>query len=175
MSREASEQLDADRAAQGDVEAFERLYRRHLASVHRLASWMLGQEGVEDAIQEVFVRAWTKLDLFQGRSSFGTWLRRLAVNVIVRHRGRLADRPSLDARKESTWHSFPGLRMDLEAAVATLPEGARLVFVLHDVEGFKHCEIAAALGISASGSRAQLHRARTLLRRFLDGMEGREQ
>lgn len=168
-----SERFDAARAARGDVEAFERLYRRHLPSIHRLAGWLLATRETDDVIQEVFVRAWTKMELFQGRSTFGTWLRRLAVNVIRRHRRRL-NRPGHDPEGSGgieTRNSAPlpeGLRIDLENAVATLPDGAREVFVLHDVEGLKHREIASALGIAASTSRVQLHRARMLLRRFLD-------
>lgn len=160
------------RAAGGDIAAFESLYRRHVASVHRLACWMLAGAETEDIIQDVFVRAWTKLKLFNGRAAFGTWLHKLAVNVILRHRERqeakssrlgvLSESPPQGARLSS-----PGLRMDLEAAIATLPPRARDVFVLHDIEGWKHVEIAEALGISPSTSRAQLHRARMLLRRFL--------
>ena len=173
IAEKSAQSTDATLAAQGDMEAFERLYRSQLAAIHRLASWMLGRAEVDDAIQEIFVRAWTRLDLFRGKSAFGTWLRRLAVNVLVRYRGRVRGRQSRqvcleEAAGQGALSASVSLRMDLEAALATLPKGARQVFVLHDVEGYKHDEIASALSISPSTSRAQLHRARSLLRRFLN-------
>jgi RNA polymerase sigma-70 factor (ECF subfamily) len=141
----------------------------------------------EELTQDVFVRAWDKLALFRGESAFSTWLHRLAVNVVLHRRKadgvRRSRYTSSDEAEDdggsieaaATAHvsphrsgaAGPGDRMDLEAAIAGLPPGARRVFVLHDVEGYKHEEIAGMLGITAGGSKAQLHRARLLLREAL--------
>lgn len=167
---------DAAQAAAGDRRAFERLYRAHVDRVFALCARMTADRALaEELTQDVFVRAWEKLALFRGDSSFGTWLHRLAVNVVLNHRvadgrrrrhfdpdddGDAGDR--FPARALS-----PGVRMDLERAITALPRGARRVFVLHDVEGYTHEEIGAFLGITAGGSKAQLHRARLLLREAL--------
>jgi RNA polymerase sigma-70 factor (ECF subfamily) len=166
---------DVRLAAGGDRRAFERLYRAHVGRVHSLCLRMVADRGTaEELTQDVFVRAWEKLALYRGESAFSTWLHRLAVNVVLNHRksegrrrGRLDDDPELlEGRAE---HAAPvGARMDLEQAIAKLPPGARRVFVLHDVEGFKHEEIADMLGVTSGGSKAQLHRARMLLREALD-------
>jgi RNA polymerase sigma-70 factor (ECF subfamily) len=151
------------------------VYRAHLGRVLNLARRMAGPDAAEELAQDVFVRAWLKLGSFRGESSFATWLHRLAVNVIVERfrtlgaeRGRfLADgEPVLDLTA-SPRASHYDLGMDLQAAIDRLPDGARAVFVLHDVEGYKHEEIADLLGITAGGSKAQLHRARHLLREAL--------
>lgn len=166
---------DVRLAAGGDRLAFERLYRRHAARVFALCARMVADRGeAEELTQDVFVRAWDKLSLFRGESAFSTWLHRLAVNVILNHRksaarlrGReIEDQDQLDARADRAAH--PGIRMDLEQAIAALPPGARRVFVLHDVEGYKHEEIADMLGVTSGGSKAQLHRARRLLREALN-------
>lgn len=171
--RGGSEVADARRAAGGDTEAFERLYRAHVARVNGLVCRMMGTEDAEDVTQEIFIRTWEKLDTFGGQSAFGTWLHRLAVNVILARRKRrsvqrqrsvtgedLSGFPSRPARPED--------RVDFERAVMLLPEGAREVFVLHDVEGYKHREIADMLDISAGTSKAQLHRARMALREHIE-------
>lgn len=164
---------DVALAAAGDAEAFERLYRRHVAKVHALARWLVGGNDVDDAVQEVFIRVWQKLGTFAGQSAFGTWLHRVAVNALLRRRetaGKLRarhveDEVALGAAMAPVRH--PDLQMAIERAVDTLPAGAREVFVLHDMEGYKHDEIAALLGIDPGTSRSQLHRARMLLRRVL--------
>lgn len=163
---------DVGHAAAGDAQAFERIYRRHAARIHSLCRRMLSPEEADDATQEVFIRAWEKLALFRGESAFGTWLYRLAVNLLLgrreqhaRHRDRFgadADVIVLPARRDR-----PDLRMDVEAALETLPRGAREVFVLHDVEGFTHEEIAGMLNVSPGTSKSQLHRARMSLRQHL--------
>jgi RNA polymerase sigma-70 factor (ECF subfamily) len=174
LTRPDSESHDIALATQGDADAFERLYRRHLARVAALARWLVGPDDVEDAIQEVFVRVWQKLGTFAGQSAFSTWLHRVAVNLLLRrrqvsgrHRDRFTDQEQ--APEPATPRSDPELRMSLEWAVGRLPAGARDVFVLHDVEGFKHEEIAGVLGIDPGTSRSQLHRARMLLRGHLGG------
>jgi RNA polymerase sigma-70 factor (ECF subfamily) len=128
----------------------------------------------EELSQEAFIRAWQKLGSFRGASAFSTWLHRLTVNVVLGHlrkAGRLQvldDERAADLaadRAESVAH--PGQTIDLERAITELPDGARTVFVLHDVEGFRHHEIAGLTGIAVGTSKAQLHRARKLLRKAL--------
>ncbi len=165
---------DVALAAGGDRAAFERLYRDHVGRVFSLCVRMSGDRvAAEELTQDVFVRAWEKLALFRGESAFSTWLHRLTVNVVLTARktsGRRATRDGGDDAVIDTLPAAPlapGDRMDLEAAIAKLPPGARRVFVLHDVEGYKHEEIADSLGITSGGSKAQLHRARMLLRQAL--------
>lgn len=164
---------DVMAAARGDRGAFERVYRAHADRVYSLCVRMLGDRVLADEVtQDVFVRVWQKLPGFRGESAFTTWLHRVAVNVILSRRkssgvqqGRLADEDALDAAPSRP--VAVGDRLDLEQAIAGLPNGARRVFVLHDVEGFTHEEIGVQLGITPGGSKAQLHRARMLLRAAL--------
>lgn len=166
--------VDATLAAAGDSRAFERLYRRHVNRIHAMARRMLNEEEADDVTQVIFIRTWDKLDTFRGESAFGTWLHRLAVNVILGRRGTLGTerRRFLEGDeivdRASGRAARPDLSMDFEAAIGQLPEGARQVFVLHDVEGFKHTEIAERLGIVPGTSKAQLHRARMALRQYLE-------
>jgi RNA polymerase sigma-70 factor (ECF subfamily) len=160
-------------AASGDVRAFEQLYELHLPRVHSLVRRMTGGRDTDEITQDVFVRVWQKLGSFRGDSAFGTWLHRLAVNVVIERfrtdatrRQRLVDGEGIF----DTLSSPPRPRdvsMDFEAALEKLPDGAREIFVLHDVDGYKHSEIAELLGISAGTSKAQLHRARMMLRKHL--------
>lgn len=165
---------DASLAAAGDPHAFERLYRTHVSRVHSLARRMTGGPETDELTQDIFVRAWQKLGTFRGESAFGTWLHRLAVNVILEHRRTLAVKMSRHHASDDAFEHLasrpatPDLAMDFEAAIEKLPDGARQVFVLHDVEGYKHREIAEALQISPGTSKTQLHRARMLLRRHLN-------
>lgn len=166
---------DVALAAGGDRGAFERLYRRHLNHVFSLCARMCGDRSVaEELTQDVFVRVWEKLGLYRGESAFGTWLHRVAVNVVLTHRksaavkrGRETD-DMVPIEERASRGSHPGVGLDLEHAIATLPPGARRIFVLFDVEGYRHEEIADMLGITVGGSKAQLHRARMLLREVLD-------
>jgi len=165
---------DVALAASGDSRAFERLYRGHVARVHSLARRMLGPAGADDVTQDVFVRAWHKLGTFRGEATFGTWLHRLAINVILAQRGTSAtERRRYDAR-ESTLEEAPARpqeteqTLDFEQAIAQLPDRARAVFVLHDVAGYKHAEIAGMLGIAPGTSKSQLHHARMALRDHLE-------
>jgi RNA polymerase sigma factor (sigma-70 family) len=167
---------DVTQAATGDTAAFERVYRAHVARVHGLARRMAGTEAADELTQDVFVRAWQKLSTFRGDSSFGTWLHRLAVNVIIeRFRTLGAQRDRFLADGEATLERLSSprasgdFRMDFERALERLPGAARKVFVLHDVEGFKHHEIGEMLGISAGTSKSQLHRARMLMRGHMEG------
>jgi RNA polymerase sigma-70 factor (ECF subfamily) len=162
-------------AAQGDASAFERLYRSHVARIHSLTRRMLGAHEADEVTQDVFVRTWQKLGQFRGDSAFSTWLHRLAVNVVIERRRTFAiqrDRFSDDQTALDLATVAPAradLKVDFEAAIEQLPPGAREIFVLHDVEGYKHREIGAMLDITTGTSKRQLHRARMLMRRYLSG------
>ena len=165
---------DVRLAAGGDVGAFERLYRRHVARVHSLVSRMLEPELADEVTQDVFVRVWAKLETFRGESAFGTWLHRVTVNLVLGHRKKLGIRrerylPDADAVIDRTSGGAPraAIGAEFEAGMRRLPERAREVFILHDVEGFKHREIAEMLGVTTGTTKAQLHRARMLMRQYL--------
>lgn len=169
------ETLLIQRVRSGDTAAFEQLYRRHAGRIYALCRRMTGNTSeAEDRTQEIFVRAWEKLPAFAGNSAFYTWLHRIAVNHLIsahrkqqsRVRLEQADEDAAPARHISPPNQLPQ-RIDLEAAIARLPERARLVFVLHDVEGYKHDEIAQLTGMAPGTSKAQTHRARKLLREML--------
>lgn len=173
------DETDVERAARGDRQAFERLYRLHVDRIYSLCTRMVGDRTrAEELTQDAFVRAWEKLAQFRGESAFGTWLHRLAVNVVLndrqtegRRRGRQDDSvEDVDTVAHGSVRAEvpPGLSIDLERAIAGLPPGARKVFVLHDVEGYTHDEIGELLGVTAGGCKAQLHRARLLLREALN-------
>jgi len=170
----ATTREEVAKAASGDVGAFERLYRAQVARVHSLARRMAGPAQADELTQDVFVRAWQKLGTFRGDSAFATWLHRLAVNVIIeRFRVKSAERLRL-VEGDDLFALTAGVpvkhaeRLGLEAALELLPPGAKRVFVLHDVEGYKHEEIAEMLGVTSGATKAQLHRARLLLREALN-------
>jgi len=169
-----AETTDAQRAAAGDHDAFERLYRGHVGRVHALARRMVGEDVAEDLTQEVFIRAWRKLGTFRGDAQFGTWLHRLAVNHLLSRRAatrkeeaRTLDGEGILERIVAPRRRGSAAALDLEGALRRLPAGAREVFVLYDVEGYAHEEIAELAGISVGTSKSQLHRARMLLRGYL--------
>lgn len=173
-SRRDSDAEVAARAATGDARAFERLYRAHAARVHSLARRMLRDDEADEATQDVFVRAWQKLGTFRGQAAFGTWLHRLAVNVLLSRRATRGLRERRQADDAAPLEhaagppATPELRLDVDDALARLPDGMRRVLVLHDIEGFRHEEIAAALGIAVGTSKSQLHRARMAMRSLLE-------
>jgi RNA polymerase sigma-70 factor, ECF subfamily len=164
---------DVALAAAGDGSAFERLYQTHVARIHSLTRRMLGSDHADEVTQDIFVRTWQKLGTFRGDSAFSTWLHRLALNVVIErrrsfaiYRGRMSDDPTaLDFATVPPARA--DLRVDFEHAIERLPPGAREIFVLHDVEGYKHREIAELLDITSGTSKRQLHRARMLLREQL--------
>jgi len=164
---------DVARAAAGDAIAFEAVYRAHLPRVYSLVRRMTAGRDADELTQDVFVRLWQKLGTFRGDSSFTTWLHRLAVNVVIERFRTEQVRRSRMVDGEDIFEMLPGpaqtrdLGMDFETALEKLPDGAREIFVLHDVEGYKHHEIATLLEISAGTSKAQLHRARMMLRKHL--------
>jgi RNA polymerase sigma-70 factor (ECF subfamily) len=166
--------VDVALAASGDATAFERLYHRHVPRVHSLARRMLDYDLADEVTQDVFVRAWQKLHTFRGEAAFGTWLHRLAINVILARRGNLGQQRQRFVDSDMPLEMMagravePGVGVDLERAMSRLPEGARQVFVLHDVEGYRHEEIATMLGLAEGTSKSQLHRARMALRQHLD-------
>jgi len=164
---------DVALAAAGDSSAFERLYRTHVARIHSLTRRMLGTHEADEVTQDIFVRTWQKLGQFRGESAFSTWLHRLAVNVVIERRRMFAinrERMADDASALDFVTVAPArgdLTVDFEHAIDQLPAGAREILVLHDVEGYKHREIASMLGIATGTSKRQLHRARMLMRRYL--------
>lgn len=160
------------RAREGDVGAFEALYRAHVGRVHAVCLRIAADSRTaEEFTQETFVRAWEMLGSFRGESAFGTWLHRIAVNTSLMnlraHRRRTALVGTADAEGFSVHTDDPHGTMDLEAAIASLPPQARAVFVLHDIEGYRHEEIAGAMDITSGTSKSQLHRARMLLKEML--------
>lgn len=168
---------DLVRQAQaGDQRAFREIYRQHAGRVYALCLRLTGDAAAaEERAQDVFVRVWQSLGSFRGESAFGSWLHRLTVNVVLMERrttGRRESRvaPAADPAvlEGAGRESAVGLNIDLERAIAELPEGAREVFVLHDIEGYPHAEIARLTGIAEGTSKAQLFRARRLLREKLD-------
>jgi RNA polymerase sigma-70 factor, ECF subfamily len=173
-SKSDSDAVDATLAASGDQHAFERLYRGHIGRIHSLARRMLSDDEADEAAQDVFVRAWEKLATFRGEAAFGTWLHRLAINVLLGRREKHGLRRQRFLDGDAVLETVPGRRgapetsMDMERAIALLPDGARQVFVLHDVEGYRHEEIAGMLGLATGTSKSQLHRARMTLRQHLD-------
>jgi RNA polymerase sigma-70 factor (ECF subfamily) len=170
----------AARCRAGEREACEELYRRHAPRVLALARRMVGPgEEAEDAAQDVFLAVFRKLESFRGESSLSTWLYRLAMNVCLdrlRSRGtrerKVTDAFDADdaghvAAPVVAGRLGPGTAIDLERAIAALPEAARAAFLLHDVEGFDHREVGAMLGIAEGTSKSQVHKARLRIRAFL--------
>jgi RNA polymerase sigma-70 factor (ECF subfamily) len=169
-------EADVALAAGGDASAFERLYQTHVGRIHSLTRRMLGTHDADEVTQDIFVRTWQKLAQFRGDSAFATWLHRLAVNVVIEKRRSFAiqrERMSDDPDALDMLTVLPGrgdLTVDFEHAIEQLPPGARQIFVLHDVEGYKHREIASMLEIATGTSKRQLHRARMLMRKHLGGL-----
>lgn len=168
-----NEQLLVERARRADARAFEALYRLHVGKVYGLCLRMTGNVAeAEDCVQDAFIQAWNKLDKFRGESAFGTWMHRVAVNVVLgrmRKSRRESDRLEAVNQLNDSRHTEDdaGGRRDLEAALDRLPSGARHVFVLHAVYGYSHDETGAMLDIAPGTSKAQLHRAKKLLRQQL--------
>jgi RNA polymerase sigma-70 factor (ECF subfamily) len=171
-------QIDAElvgRCRSGDLSAFEDLYRQHATRLYNLAYRMVGHaDDADDLLQEIFLTAYRKLDTFKGASALGTWLYRLAMNVCLdRLRSKASKQESMtDELDETLGHAAArGLsqvnRMDLERAIASLPEGSRAAFLLHDVEGFDHVEVGRILGIAEGTSKSQVHKARLRIRQYL--------
>ncbi len=177
-------------AQRGDLHAFERLYSAHKKRVFALCLRIAGDHSLaEDFTQDVFLLAFRRIQTFRGASGFSSWLHRIAVNVVLGHLRRRKCRPDID----SDWHIDTGdedqqdfetliaqrgnyIRCEpidgiaLERAIALLPAGYRLMFQLHDIEGYNHVEIAEMLGCSVGNSKSQLHKARMALRAHLQSV-----
>jgi RNA polymerase sigma-70 factor, ECF subfamily len=164
------------RAQAGDQTAFRDLYHQLAGRVYALCLRLTGDaSAAEERTQDVFVRAWDKLRSFRGESLFSSWLHRLAVNVVmnerrttIRREQRVTPMATPEVLERGKGEPTVGLSIDLERAIAALPEGAREVFVLYDIEGYSHGEIAELTGIAEGTSKAQLFRARQLLREKLN-------
>jgi RNA polymerase sigma-70 factor (ECF subfamily) len=168
-----------DRCRQGELGAFEELYKQHSGRIFSLAMRMLGNPAdAEDQLQEIFLSAHRKLESFRGEAALGTWLYRLAMNQILDHvRSRAARAGQLTDGLDDATVLADGMghrladraidRIDLERALAELPEGCRAAFVLHDVEGLEHREVSDVLGIAEGTSKSQVHKARLRLRGLL--------
>ncbi len=180
IAPEMSEAEIIERAMQGDSECFEVLYKRHKRRVYSLCLRMVGHiETAEDLTQEFFLLLYRKISTFRGESAFSTWLHRLTVNVVLMHfRKQGVKEVSLEETQESN-EEFGCLkeitaedenllgsidRVVLERAIDNLPSGYRMIFVLHDIEGYEHNEIGEMLGCSIGTSKSQLHKARLKLR-----------
>ena len=166
---------DVALAARGDSSAFERLYRTHVNRIHNLTRRMLGSHEADEVTQDIFVRTWQKLGQFRGDAAFSTWLHRLAVNVVFNEQRTTSRRerrvtPAADPAvlEQNPRGPLEVSSIDLERAIAELPDGAREVFVLFDIEGYGHGEIAELTGIAEGTSKAQLFRARRLLQEKLE-------
>jgi RNA polymerase sigma-70 factor, ECF subfamily len=164
-----------ERARSGNVDAFEMVYRAHATAIYALCLRMSGDRaGARDLVQDVFVRAWERLPSFRGQSSLATWLHRLAVNVVL-EKWRSAKRDALRMIDDPDGVAFDApmvqtdldSAMEIEGAMARLPAGARAVFVLHEIEGYSHEEIAVMTGIAPGTARTQLFRARRALAKML--------
>lgn len=168
------------RAAAGDVAAQRWLYEQHVDRVYRLAYRMAGDEELaRDFTQETFVRAFDRLGDFRGDSALGTWLHAIGVSVTLNGLRRVRRQQSRETSLDDALHvgvatreSEPDLKERLARAIAALPDGYRTVFLMHDVEGFTHEEIGAALGVATGTSKAQLFRARAKLREALRDFAG---
>jgi RNA polymerase sigma-70 factor (ECF subfamily) len=181
LSSPAADLELAQRCGQGDQDAFEQLYRAHAGRLYTLIVRMVASaETAEDLLQEVFLTAYRKANLFRGESSLGTWLYRMAVNHCLDYlRGRQSKMARTTDSLDEDGVVEPAAsaplvassinRLDLERAIGQLPDGCRTAFVLHDVEGFEHHEIATMLGISEGTSKSQVHKARMKLRGILNG------
>jgi RNA polymerase sigma-70 factor (ECF subfamily) len=178
IGEEKAAALDSIRRAQsGDIDAFEQLYREHAGRIYALCLRLKAGDSPDatELMQDVFVRAWRRLSTFRGDCAFYSWLHRLAVNTMLenarsdnRRTARVLAMDDTSRLAGAARSSGIDLKMDLEDAIASLPKGARLAFVLHDIEGYQHQEIAEQLSVSVGTIKAQLHRARRLLRERLE-------
>ncbi len=164
------------RAQRGDSRAFEEVYRRTVDRVYGLCLRMCADaEEATELAQDAYVRAWERLGSFRGESRFATWMHRLTVNVVLQSRrtkGRRRTREmadvDLDRYGRAAVAAMPGTRVDLERAIAGLPEKAREVLVLRDVQGYRYDEIADMTGVTLGTVKAQIHRARKLMQEALE-------
>ena len=158
----------------GDRAAFRQIYEKYVSRMYALALRMAGNtQAAEDLTQEIFIRVWNKIGLFNGKSSFHTWITRVAINVILNQVRSRGTNKELDINKLTRLTANESAYdretiMDLENAVSRLPPRARLVLILHDIEGYKHNEISRMAGIAEGTSKALLHKARKMVRKELN-------
>ena len=170
---QAQEKAIIERARQGDKNAFQQLYEMHSGRVYTLCLRLTGDRGIaEDATQEVFIQLWRKLDSYQAQSKFSTWLHSVTANVTVsylrKQRSWLQRMFNLeDSGVEQRAGEQSSDSVDLETLVMKLPERARMVFVLHAIEGYRHEDIAQMLDMAVGSSKAQFHRAKQLLKEWM--------
>jgi RNA polymerase sigma-70 factor (ECF subfamily) len=169
----------AQKSAAGDTAAFEELYRRHFRRVYALCLRMLGDPTqAEDLTQDVFIQLFNKIGMFRGESAFTTWLHRMTVNQVLMYFRKRSTKSELTSGDDETPdqivkgtenpNAMPVIdRIALEKAIQQLPPGYRTVFILHDVEGYEHEEIAKMMGVAEGTSKSQLHKARLKLRKFI--------
>ena len=184
--RQASDSIEAElieRAKLGDAQAFQALYDKHKRRVYSLCLRMTANTAeAEDLTQEAFLQLYRKIATFRGESAFSTWLHRLSVNVVLMHlrkknlpvvsleettQGGDEDTPKKDFGADDLALAGSIDRLQLQKAVDDLPPGYRTIFVLHDIEGYEHNEIAAIVGCAIGNSKSQLHKARMKLRDLL--------
>jgi RNA polymerase sigma-70 factor (ECF subfamily) len=187
--REMTDENVVRLAQQGDVVAFERIYRLHSRKVYTLCLRMVNDRSeAEDLTQEVFLQLFRKINMYRGESAFSTWLHRMSVNIVLmRFRKKHIASQSLEAITNSEEGSGtlpkefggPDLRLDgvvdrmrLEAVINELPPGYKAMFILHDVQGYNHDEIAEIFGCTAGNSKSQVHKARVRLRELLQQTVG---
>jgi RNA polymerase sigma-70 factor (ECF subfamily) len=174
-SRLADSEL-VERCLNGDLGAFEDLYRQHSTRLYNLAFRMVGNAAdAEDLLQDIFLTVYRKLESFRGASALSTWLYRLGMNVCLdRLRSKAARQDQATDTLDERLGNAPGTatltgisRIDLERAIQSLPEGSRAAFLLHDVEGFDHTEVGQILGVAEGTSKSQVHKARLRIREYL--------
>jgi RNA polymerase sigma-70 factor (ECF subfamily) len=170
------DEVDLVRKAQaGEAAAFERLYELHVRRMYALCLRMVtDHRRAEELTQDIFVRAWEAIASFKFQSAFGTWLHRLGTNVVLGHirtekrrEGKVSSTADLEAFETGVRQAMPETKLDLERAIASLPDGAREVLVLHDIEGYRYREIAKMTEIAEGTVKSQLNRARRLVREAL--------
>ncbi len=161
----------------GDRSVFEEIYREYVGKVYALCLRMSADpDRAQELTQETFIRIWENIGSFRGDSPFSAWLNRVAINVVLvdirtnqRRTARILSLSSLESVGKRNTDSYIGSNIDLEDAIATLPPQARSIFILHDIEGYKHEEIAQMMDLAIGTCKAQLYRARKLLQEVLKG------
>jgi RNA polymerase sigma-70 factor, ECF subfamily len=179
----AEELALVERCRRGELGAFEAIYRAHAGRLYSLARRMVGNAtDAEDLLQEIFLAVHRKLDSYRGDAALGTWLYRLGMNICLDHlrsraaragqvTGSLDDQVGLSDAGSRRLAERTVTKMDLDRAIVRLPDGCRAAFVLHDVEGLEHREVASALGVAEGTSKSQVHKARLRLRAILAGRQ----
>nr|WP_229748134.1 RNA polymerase sigma factor [Lacimicrobium alkaliphilum] len=170
-----AERATIDAVKAGDKQAFHKLYEKHVGRVYALCLRLCGDKSLaEDATQEVFIQLWRKIDNYAGQSKFTTWLHGVTSNVCIsymrKQKSWIKRLFSQDETELAQQHAEPQSDWDLDKYIQRLPERARQVFVLHSIEGYRHEEIAGMLNMAVGSSKAQLHRAKQLLKEWIENV-----